>query len=123
MRKINTVCRAIQTAKRKNGEVAMKISIKSENGTAVAMLSGSIDIHTVRSAMSEIDNYVSTVQPHKLIVDLTNAIFADSSVVGLIIGRYKLMKEHEGKLEVRNPNTSLRQAFRISGIERIVKIV
>ncbi|MBQ9139887.1 MAG: STAS domain-containing protein, partial [Ruminococcus sp.] len=49
--------------------------------------------------------------------------FMDSSGIGLIIGRYKLMKEWGGQLEIRAPQPYIRRVLKLSGIERIVKIV
>ena len=101
----------------------MKINIKSENGTAIAMLSGEIDHHTARALRSEIDHFVITMQPERLAMDFTGITFMDSSGIGLIIGRYKLMKEGGGVLEIRGPQPYIRRVLKLSGIERIVKIV
>ena len=101
----------------------MKINISSENGTAIAMLSGEIDHHTARSLRTEIDKFVITMQPEKLAMDFTGITFMDSSGIGLIIGRYKLLKECGGQLEIRGPQPYIRRVLKLSGIERIVKIV
>lgn len=101
----------------------MKINITSENGTAVAVLNGEIDHHTARSLRSEIDRFVITMQPERLAMDFTGITFMDSSGIGLIIGRYKLMKEWGGQLEIRGTQPYIRRVLKLSGIERIVKIV
>lgn len=101
----------------------MNINISSENGTAIAMLSGEIDHHSARSLRTEIDKFVITMQPEKLAMDFTGITFMDSSGIGLIIGRYKLLKECGGQLEIRGPQPYIRRVLKLSGIERIVKIV
>lgn len=101
----------------------MKLNIKSENGTAVAQLSGEIDHHSAKKLRAELDRFVITMQPEVLAIDLSSITFMDSSGIGLIIGRYKLMKECGGKLEIRSPQPYIRRVLRLSGIERIVKIV
>ncbi|MBR6581832.1 MAG: anti-sigma factor antagonist [Ruminococcus sp.] len=101
----------------------MKVNISSENGTAIAMLSGEIDHHSARSLRTEIDKFVITMQPEKLAMDFTGITFMDSSGIGLIIGRYKLLKECGGQLEIRGPQPYIRRVLKLSGIERIVKIV
>lgn len=101
----------------------MKVNITSENGTAVAVLNGEIDHHTARSLRSEIDRFVITMQPERLAMDFTGITFMDSSGIGLIIGRYKLMKEWGGQLEIRGTHPYIRRVLKLSGIERIVKIV
>lgn len=101
----------------------MKLNIKSENGTAVAQLSGEIDHHSAKELRAELDKFVITMQPETLAIDLSSITFMDSSGIGLIIGRYKLLKECGGKLEIRSPQPYIRRVLRLSGIERIVKIV
>lgn len=101
----------------------MKLNIKSENGTAVAQLSGEIDHHSTKELRAELDKFVITMQPETLAIDLSSITFMDSSGIGLIIGRYKLLKECGGKLEIRSPQPYIRRVLRLSGIERIVKIV
>lgn len=99
------------------------MDIRSENGKAVAVLTGDIDHHSTRKLRSELDNFVITMQPDILIIDLTGISFMDSSGIGLIIGRYKLLKELGGRLEVKSPQPYIRRVLRLSGIERIVKIL
>lgn len=100
----------------------MKIDIRSENGTAVAVMQGEIDHHSAKSAREELDRFIITMQPDVLAVDMSGITFMDSSGIGLIIGRQKLMKECGGKLEVRSPQPYIRRVLRLSGIERIVRI-
>lgn len=101
----------------------MKVNIKSENGTAIAVLSGEIDHHTAKMLRAELDKFVITMQPDILAIDLGGITFMDSSGIGLIIGRYKLIKECGGQLEIRSPQPYIRRMLKISGIERIVKVV
>ncbi len=101
----------------------MKIKIKSENGTAIVVLSGEIDHHTAKNLRSELDKFVITMQPEVLAIDFSNITFMDSSGIGLIIGRYKLLKECGGQLEIHSPQPYIRRVLKLSGIERIVKII
>ena len=101
----------------------MKVNIKSENGTAIAVLSGEIDHHTAKMRRAELDKFLITMQPDILAIDLSGITFMDSSGIGLIIGRYKLIKECGGRLEIRSPQPYIRRMLKISGIERIVKII
>lgn len=55
-------------------------------------------------------------------MDFKNITFMDSSGIGLIMGRTKLMGECGGRVEVRSPQPYIKRVLRLSGIERIVKI-
>lgn len=100
----------------------MKLEIKNENGAAAAMLSGEIDHHNAKELRTELDRYIISAQPKELILDFGNITFMDSSGIGLIIGRYKLMHECGGILIVRDPQPYIKRVMKLSGIERLVKI-
>lgn len=100
----------------------MKIDIKTENGAAIARLSGEIDHHNARELRTQLDKYIIAVQPRELAIDFKNITFMDSSGIGLIMGRSKLMHECGGILEVRNPQPYIKRVLKLAGIERIVKI-
>lgn len=100
----------------------MNIDIKNENGTAIATLRGEIDHHNAKELRQSLDKFIITYQPKELAMDFRNISFMDSSGIGLIIGRYKLMKEYGGSLIVCNPQTYIRRVLKLSGIEKLVKI-
>ncbi|NLT08948.1 MAG: STAS domain-containing protein [Ruminococcus sp.] len=100
----------------------MKLDIRTENGRSVAALSGEIDHHNAREIRAELDRYIISVQPEELVMDMKDITFMDSSGIGLIMGRSKLIKECGGRLEVREPQPYIKRVLRLSGIERIVKI-
>ena len=100
----------------------MDLNIKNENGAAIARLRGEIDHHSAKSMRSELDKYIITFRPPLMSLDLSGITFMDSSGIGLILGRSKLMKECGGKLEITGAQPYIRRVLRLSGIERIVRI-
>lgn len=100
----------------------MKIDIKSQDGAAVAVLSGEIDHHNAKEIRQQLDKYIISAQPKELAIDFKNISFMDSSGIGLIMGRYKLIHECGGNLVVRNPQSYIRRVLKLSGIERMVRI-
>lgn len=100
----------------------MKLDIKNDNGAAIARLSGEIDHHNAKELRAEIDRFIVTAQPRELAIDMGGITFMDSSGIGLIMGRQKLMKECGGSLEVRGPQSGIRRVLKLAGIERIVRI-
>ena len=55
-------------------------------------------------------------------LDLAEIEFMDSSGLGLIMGRYALMKSLGGELSVQNPNPRLVKIFELAGLGRIIQI-
>ena len=72
------------------------MNVKTEiNGTSVtAFLSGEIDHHNAPQIREAIDECVAFRQPNRLILDFGDVTFMDSSGIGLVMGRYRLI---EGK--------------------------
>ena len=102
----------------------LKMSVKiTQNGEVVtAYLEGEIDHHSAGELRREIDEAVERDCPTMLVLDFKDVTFMDSSGIGLIMGRSKLMKECGGRLEVRNSQPYIKRVLKLSGIERIVKI-
>ena len=83
---------------------------------------GEIDHHTAASIRQGIDTTLFEKRPSKLILDLSAVSFMDSSGLGLIMGRYSVMKELGGEMTVWNPSPETRAILTLAGMERLVKI-
>ena len=84
---------------------------------------GEIDHHTAASIRQGIDTTLFEKRPAKLILDLSAVSFMDSSGLGLIMGRYSVMKELGGEMTVWNPSPETRAILTLAGMERLVKIL
>ena len=83
---------------------------------------GEIDHHTASSIRQGIDATLFEKRPTKLILDLSAVSFMDSSGLGLIMGRYSVMKELGGDMTVWNPSPETRAILTLAGMERLVRI-
>ena len=83
---------------------------------------GEIDHHTASSIRQGIDATLFEKRPAKLILDLSAVSFMDSSGLGLIMGRYSVMKELGGEMVVWNPSPETRAILALAGMERLVRI-
>ena len=91
-------------------------------GLIVARVLGEIDHHSAADIRKGIDCEIYEHRPQKLILDMSAVDFMDSSGLGLIMGRYALMKKMGGELCVRNPNERVLKIFKLAGLERMVSI-
>ncbi len=87
--------------------------------TVTAKISGEIDHHTVRSVRGEIDEALYTALPKKLILDLSNVCFMDSSGLGLIVGRVGGAKEIGATVEIVGASARICRIFEMAGLNRI----
>lgn len=100
----------------------MSVKIVAEDKKVTALLSGEIDHHNAKLLRQDIDFAVRENQPEELILDFAEVGFMDSSGIGLVMGRYKLMQESGGTLIVRNPPPHIKKVMRLSGIDRLASI-
>ncbi len=83
---------------------------------------GEIDHHTAVSIRQGIDALLYERRPRKLMLDLSAVSFMDSSGLGLIMGRFSVIRELGGELVVWNPSRETQSILRLAGMERMVKI-
>ena len=89
---------------------------------AVAVhLEGELDQYLAAEVKSRIDIEMENAEKKNLIIDLTDVTLMDSSGIGLILGRYKILKSLGGSLSVCCANDSVRKVLKLSGIEKIIK--
>ena len=90
--------------------------------TLFANLSGEIDHHSASKLRVELDVKINSLNPTLLILDFTNINFMDSSGIGLILGRYKLMKLNGGNLKIVNPSPQISKVMSLAGFDRLAVI-
>jgi stage II sporulation protein AA (anti-sigma F factor antagonist) len=83
---------------------------------------GEIDHHSAVSVRNGIDAAIFERRPRRLIMDMSGVTFMDSSGLGLIMGRYTVMRELGGDLVVYNPSREIQSILTLAGLERVVRI-
>ena len=88
----------------------MNVEIKNYPSarTLVAEICGDIDHHTAKYFRGEIDKAIRSHNPLTLILDYSQVTFMDSSGIGLVMGRYRIMSE---------------MVLQLAGMHRLTKIV
>ena len=70
----------------------------------------------------EIDSAAQKVKPLRLCLDFTEVPFMDSSGVGLILGRYRLMQMWHGHITLTGLCPQVEKLVELSGLTRLVTI-
>ncbi|HAG14174.1 MAG TPA: anti-anti-sigma factor [Ruminococcus sp.] len=96
--------------------------IKQEPRKLTVYLSGDLDHHHAKELREEIDFAVRDQLPPVVVLDFGQVEFMDSSGIGLIMGRSRLMEEYGGTLEIHNPPAHIRKVLRISGADKLAVI-
>ncbi len=100
----------------------MPIQIEIQADSIRVFLSGEIDHHAARELREEIDDAVKKAMPKVLYIDFREVSFMDSSGIGLVMGRYKLMQSLGGEVRVTNVPVHIRRVMRVSGLDRLAVI-
>lgn len=91
--------------------------------TLTVSIQGELDHHTAREIRKHIDSEISRRCPKFLELDFSQVTFMDSSGIGLVMGRYKIMSERQGKVIILNPTPPIKKVMMISGVNKLAKIV
>ena len=100
----------------------MAVKIETKGEVVTAYLSGELDHHTAKEMREGIDTAIQVNMPTLLIIDFSDVTFMDSSGIGLVMGRYKLLSEFNGTLEVSGLSNNAYKVMRLAGLDRIATI-
>lgn len=97
----------------------MVVRIEQAGSTITARLSGELDHHTARVMREQIDAAVGGSPVKLLRLDFSGIGFMDSSGIGLVMGRYRLMQSRGGRLLVVGASERLLRVMRLAGLQRL----
>ncbi len=101
----------------------MSVLVKKEKDILTVCIKGEIDHHTVPAIREKIDDAILMNEDIKaLVIDFNEVSFMDSSGVGLVMGRYRLIADKHITLEIKNLSKRDYKIMKMSGIEKLAKI-
>lgn len=92
-----------------------------KRGTLVIHLKGDLDHHSAESLRQEMDRLLCDLSVHRVVLDLSGLGFMDSSGIGLIIGRYKILKRRGGQMAIHSGNRRVDRILQLSGLYEIIE--
>lgn len=104
----------------KNGA---QFTCQKREDALVVQVRGEIDHHSAVAVRTELDEKITAERPSRVILELSAVDFMDSSGLGLIMGRYALVKRYGGTLAVLDPSPAVVKILKLAGMERRVSIL
>ena len=95
---------------------------KKEPDALVVYFSGEIDHCTASRFRERVDEQIQKGDTRVLILDFSDVTFMDSSGIGMLIGRYKMMMALGGRIYARNLNAPVERLYRMAGLYRIIPV-
>lgn len=90
--------------------------------TLVVYMPTDLDHHTAEIITENTDWFVTCHNILNIIFNFKNTEFMDSSGIGVVMGRYKLIKKLGGKIVLKNLSSNINRIFSISGVNKILEI-
>lgn len=92
-----------------------------ENAVNAAII-GDIDHHNAREMRLMIDDFVIANNPKQLFLDFKEVSFMDSSGIGLVMGRYRLISDLGGELKVINASPHICKVMKLAGLDKLAQL-
>lgn len=94
---------------------------EQNRNTLTIRLSGELDHSMAARIRNEVDALIMDSKARRLVFDLNDLRFMDSSGIGLIIGRYKVMSRRGGSVAVSSPGAHIDRIFEMAGLYQLVE--
>lgn len=99
----------------------MQIKEARVNGTLYIKLIGEMDEYSAQSVRQTCDKLIEeNVSVKKIIINLSEVAFMDSTGIGFLIGRYKKANKMGVPLFVESPNLAADKILNLSGIYTLI---
>jgi anti-sigma B factor antagonist len=90
--------------------------------THIVSVTGEIDLFTAPEFKQRVSAPIDEGRT-RVIVDLTDTTFIDSSSLGVLIGAHRRLRRLEGSLVIVVSNDAIVKTFRITGLDGVFTIV
>ena len=98
----------------------MDIKSKVVNNVLYILLSGELDDYSSIYTRDVLDNIIETNKYSSVVFDMSSLQFMDSTGIGVLIGRYKKLKQMHKNSFISHPTKTIEKIFTMSGIYEIM---
>lgn len=99
------------------------IEIQEDAKVLTVKFRGELDQHCADIIRFKIDKAISKTSCKDVVFDFTDLTFTDSTGIGLILGRYKILKNRNITLSIKNPNSLVNKVLNATGIYSIINVI
>lgn len=99
----------------------LSISSDARGEITVVHVGGEIDVYTAPVLRERLDEHISEGR-HQLVVNLEDVSFMDSTGLGVLVGRLKLVRVKNGTLRLVCSSERILKVFSITGLDKVFQI-
>lgn len=100
----------------------MGINISTSPMRVTIGINGEIDHHNAAILRMESDEVIQGTLAPNVRLDFRNVTFMDSSAIGFVLGRYKIVNSYGGNVEVTNLSRRQYSMMKLAGLEKLVNL-
>ncbi len=101
--------------------IDLVLESRTESGWGVLDVKGEVDLYTSPQLKDKVTEMIEQGQS-KLVIDLTDVGFMDSSGLGVLVTALKRARERDGQLALVAPEGSVHKVLTITGLDRVFPI-
>ena len=94
---------------------------QKEEGLSV-LLEGELGHHEALSALRSLEDAISQQSPSRMELDFSGVSFMDSSGIGVLIGRYKTIRERRGVMTLYGLKPAVAKIVEMAGLDQIMNV-
>ena len=99
----------------------MEIKYSKSGESLTVYLKGELDEFSAASARDVLDRLIlDNINAERIIFDLTDITFMDSTGIGLLIGRYKKIKQFNKNVYIAGANVATEKVIQLAGLYNIM---
>jgi stage II sporulation protein AA (anti-sigma F factor antagonist) len=102
--------------------VSLAIEMEAKKRVLCIRLKGELDHHSAEKLKNQAEAALKKHNIVHIVLNLEELSFMDSSGLGVILGRYKQVKQHQGEMVVCAISPSVKRLFDMSGLFKIIKL-
>lgn len=98
----------------------MLLDIECKQDTLLVRPGGELDLNITDLLRNNLDETLDREQAKNMVFNLSKVTFLDSSVLGVLLGRYKRVTKNGGKVVIVSPQPQVRKILELSGLFTIM---
>lgn len=97
----------------------MDVIWKKKGGTLYAKLKGELDQCSAAEVREKLNALLEDENLRRAEYDLSGVTFMDSSGIGVLLGRYRLLAARGGSMDVKNAPRHVERILRMAGVYKL----
>ncbi len=96
----------------------LRLDVSERDGWAVLSVGGEVDVATAPRLREQLIELVNGGH-HRIVVDLSEVEFLDSTGLGVLVGALKRVRTHDGDLALVCTESRILKVFEITGLTKV----